>query len=467
MRGSDAPPHVKQKDEFELRAIARAMAMMLSAFRRPDDAALQRDQREIAVYAAAQPSPTTATDEELLTTAASVGPWAERMMDHLLLRSALAGLSRGLLERLVAKIGDADLVNRLTAGLGTIESAEPAADLWRLGRLVTADSSLTATFDRERDANALEHRLRSEPSAASFVAEFDAFRARHGARGPDEWELASPTWSSGPAIALAMIERLRHAPADRDPLSSAPRLAADRAIVTASTRARLPFAIRGLFDRTLRAVATYSAQREATKAAFMRATSPAREALAELARRSSFTHVDFFLLRFNEIRSALTDPGSFGDTITRRRERRDYLQARGPPFWFEGPPIDPTTWPLRNGERVVDDRTRTLTGMAVCPGTATGPARIVTDPSDPRGIEPGDILIAPLTDPAWTPLFLSAAAVVVDVGAQQSHAAIVARELGIPAVVSVTGASLSIRDGTMVTVDGSTGTVTVHGLSGG
>jgi pyruvate,water dikinase len=76
-------------------------------------------------------------------------------------------------------------------------------------------------------------------------------------------------------------------------------------------------------------------------------------------------------------------------------------------------------------------------------------------------LEPGEILVAPLTDPAWTPLFVPAAAVVVDVGAQVSHAIIVSRELGIPCVVSVTGASQRIPDGTMVVVDGDSGTVTI------
>jgi rifampicin phosphotransferase len=70
-------------------------------------------------------------------------------------------------------------------------------------------------------------------------------------------------------------------------------------------------------------------------------------------------------------------------------------------------------------------------------------------------------LIAPLTDPAWTPLFIPAAAVVVDVGAQVSHAVIVSRELGIPCVVSVTDATRRIPDGAMVTVDGTNGTVTI------
>ena len=87
---------------------------------------------------------------------------------------------------------------------------------------------------------------------------------------------------------------------------------------------------------------------------------------------------------------------------------------------------------------------------------------MVLDPGDPTALEPGDVLIAPITDPAWTPLFVPAAAVVVDVGAQLSHAVIVSRELGIPCVVSVTGGTRLIPDGAQVTVDGTAGTVTVH-----
>ena len=76
-------------------------------------------------------------------------------------------------------------------------------------------------------------------------------------------------------------------------------------------------------------------------------------------------------------------------------------------------------------------------------------------------LEPGDILVAPITDPSWTPLFVPAGAVVVDVGAPLSHAIIVSRELGIPCVVSATGATQKIPDGAQITVDGATGVVTV------
>ena len=87
------------------------------------------------------------------------------------------------------------------------------------------------------------------------------------------------------------------------------------------------------------------------------------------------------------------------------------------------------------------------------------------DPADPRGLQPGDVLIAPLTDPAWTPLFLPAAAVVVNVGALMSHAIIVSRELGIPCAISVEHATERIPDGALVEVDGAAGTVTILALS--
>ena len=102
-----------------------------------------------------------------------------------------------------------------------------------------------------------------------------------------------------------------------------------------------------------------------------------------------------------------------------------------------------------------------LAGLAGCPGVARGRARVVLDPSDPGALEPGDILVAPMTDPAWTPLFVPAGGVVVNVGAPLSHAIIVSRELGIPCVVSVNEATERIPDGAVIEVDGNNGTVTI------
>jgi phosphoenolpyruvate synthase/pyruvate phosphate dikinase len=123
------------------------------------------------------------------------------------------------------------------------------------------------------------------------------------------------------------------------------------------------------------------------------------------------------------------------------------------------PPL--AEWASRDRTVALATPGSTLTGIPGCPGRAVGKARIVLDPGDPFALEPGDVLVAPITDPAWTPLFVGAAAVVVDVGAQVSHAVIVSRELGIPCVVSVTDATRKIPDGAEVVVDGTAGLVTV------
>jgi pyruvate,water dikinase len=100
-----------------------------------------------------------------------------------------------------------------------------------------------------------------------------------------------------------------------------------------------------------------------------------------------------------------------------------------------------------------------LTGMGVSPGRITGTARVVTDPRFGAYIEPGEILVAPVTDVAWTPLFAQAGGLVVEVGGLLSHGSIVAREYGVPTVVGVAGATRSIRTGDRISVDGSTGRV--------
>ena len=132
-----------------------------------------------------------------------------------------------------------------------------------------------------------------------------------------------------------------------------------------------------------------------------------------------------------------------------------------PPFVVNRtvPPL--STWVRRDRAATSAKPGDTLTGIPGCPGQATGRARVILDPFDPSAFEPGDVLVAPITDPAWTPLFVPAAAVVVDVGAQISHAVIVSRELGIPCVVSVTDATRRIPDGAIITVDGTAGTVVI------
>ena len=132
-----------------------------------------------------------------------------------------------------------------------------------------------------------------------------------------------------------------------------------------------------------------------------------------------------------------------------------------PPFIFQGKVPELSSWQSRDQPVAAAVAGDQLQGIAGCPGVAQGRARVVLDPADPGDLGPGDVLIAPITDPSWTPLFLAAEAVVVDVGATMSHAVIVSRELGIPCVVSAVDATRSIPDGAMIEVDGNNGTVKI------
>jgi rifampicin phosphotransferase len=111
------------------------------------------------------------------------------------------------------------------------------------------------------------------------------------------------------------------------------------------------------------------------------------------------------------------------------------------------------------GPRTSDQEGDSILGVAASPGRITGSARVLHGPEDFEQMLPGEILVAAITTPAWTPLFARAAAVVTDVGGPLSHGSIVAREYGIPAVLGTGVATRRITSGQQITVDGSTGTV--------
>lgn len=170
-----------------------------------------------------------------------------------------------------------------------------------------------------------------------------------------------------------------------------------------------------------------------------------------------------YMLLNDEVEAFVADPASLTDTLAQRHAEWKELWELEPPFIIKDGDVPPLTeWP-RKGETQVESVAQgdVLQGVPGCPGVVRGTARVITDPMDPLALEPGDIMIAPVTDPAWTPLFMTAAGVVVNVGGQISHAIIVSRELGLPCVVSVEHATSRIPDGATIEVDGATGQVTI------
>ncbi|WGW13443.1 PEP/pyruvate-binding domain-containing protein [Saxibacter everestensis] len=138
----------------------------------------------------------------------------------------------------------------------------------------------------------------------------------------------------------------------------------------------------------------------------------------------------------------------------------EWAIADGTIWLLQSRPVTAPLPPMPSQASISDDAL--LSGIPGAHGAATGKARIVSSPSDFGHVEIGDIIICPYTDPAWTPLFTIAAGVVTETGGALSHAAIVAREYGIPAVLGVSGATTRIRDGARITLNGSAGTLTLH-----
>jgi pyruvate,water dikinase len=226
----------------------------------------------------------------------------------------------------------------------------------------------------------------------------------------------------------------------------------------------------GMFAAGMQAGEVWLAARERQKSSIVKPIQEIRLCFRELGSRFEadgyLASSDLiFMLIEDELDDFLADPGSFSQRLSDRKN--DYIELFDliPPFIVNTSCTPLSEWPRRSTQEIikvgVGDE---LTGVACSPGTIQGVARVILDPNDSLSLEPGDILVTQNTDPAWTPLFLVAGAVVVNVGAIASHASIVSRELGIPCVASVSDASLRIPDGSIITVNGSAGTVVINEL---
>ncbi len=193
---------------------------------------------------------------------------------------------------------------------------------------------------------------------------------------------------------------------------------------------------------------------------------------------------DIFYVRRDELQQVLYDYGNGWATgaesigpyhwpaeIARRRRIIDALGTKAPPPAMNEPPAvvtEPFTIMLYgittdsvNRWLSGSDASDELSGMPASPGTAEGPARVVEDASDLDQVQEGEVLVARITAPSWGPVFARVSAVVTDIGGMMSHAAIVCREYGLPAVTGTGSATASIRTGQRISVDGASGTVTL------
>ncbi|GAA5158838.1 hypothetical protein GCM10023321_39130 [Pseudonocardia eucalypti] len=290
--------------------------------------------------------------------------------------------------------------------------------------------------------------------------ELAEFLGRHGYHGPDEGNLTSVVWREDPAPVHRLARRYRDAEVDH------PRANEARQLARREAAERELFAGLGAVDRVRARAVLWAARRlipmrEVGKSGFLHALDGARCAARTLGARYAEAGLladaeDVFFLTLDELLAGLREPAH--ELVERRRA--DHVRFQGlrlPPAWT-GDPV-----PEERSEPAVAAAPAEVTelhGIGVVGDVVTGRARVITDPAD-ADLDPGDVLVCRTTDPSWTPLFLVAAALVIDTGGAMSHGAIVARELGVTCVINTGTGSLDIPDGATVTVDGRAGLVTI------
>jgi pyruvate,water dikinase len=457
------------RDENPARSMAVA-AWLESLFTVDPRPIVDADRARFEATRARRPDLPALTDAQLLEYVRSLAPEGRHAFKQQLLTGYGANVVVSFVAQICQAVGAPELAAKVTAGLGDVESAGQALQLWDLSRMVRGSPALMAAFDAGPDLALERLRASPDPAAQAFLAQWDAFIERWGFYGPSLWELRSATLGTDPGIGLRMLERARHAPDASAPGARATALATEREAAIAEVAGRLAGdpQTQGQFTAAARASARHLSQRERTKIHCAMVVDEARAALRELGRRLVVRgHIerweDALLVMDEEADAFIADPGAWSATIAERDARFRLLQAKEPPFVFEGevPPL--STFRNRGSDGVeIAARGTQLNGLGVSPGCYTGRARVIESLDVESNLEPGEVIVTRITDASWGPLFLTAGAVVVETGAMISHAAIVARELGIPAAVSVTDATRRIADGALITVDGSTGTVTVH-----
>lgn len=273
-----------------------------------------------------------------------------------------------------------------------------------------------------------------QADAPQFAAAVRTLLAKVGHRGPGETEFSNPTYADAPHLLLRAVAGV---------LSTGVR---ERPTYTPSSRGE---------KRLANATAKAIGRRERARNAVSLTIDQLRKALRERGERLVRAGVilerdDIYYLTYEELFTVTAEAAR--PLVQRRRAERARLQGISMPTRFEHA-IDLGEVPEG------DDGGSALTGAGVSPGIYRGPVRLLVSPDDE--IEPGEILVARATDTGWTPFFGFAGAIVTEIGGMMSHASIVAREFGVPAVVGVDGVMSALRDGQLVEVDGSAGTVTV------
>lgn len=376
----------------------------------------------------------------------------------------------GRLTRRWCDDADGTLHNNLLCGEGDMISTEPARRINEMAAIIRDHQPLVATLC-EADASDAVRAVRQH---AGLAAAFDAYLDRFGDRCLEELKLESPTLVDDPLPLLRAIGQTARRPAS----SPGPSDASASHEIRHDAEQRVAAALRGrplrglLFRWVLRHARNRVRDRENLRFERTRLFGRVRRIFVEIGRRLAAERRlgdarDVFYLEVEEVLGFIEGATTCDDlralAAVRRRRFADYHDMPAPADRFATLGAVHlanhfTAAAPASAPQAGDDDGRTLTGTPCCGGIVEGRVRIIRDPRHAH-IEQGDILVALRTDPGWIMLFPAAAAVLVERGSLLSHSAIVARELGIPAIVSVPNLTATLRDGERVRIDGSIGVI--------
>ncbi len=358
-------------------------------------------------------------------------------------------------------------VDKLLAAIPGNKTTEGALELYRLSEMpeVLKQIFLSHKIDD------IPARLEQHEAGKILLKWIGEFLDRYGHRCAKEFDLGEPRWKENPTFVFQMIKNyLQLSDTDTTPLEHFRQQAKEREqlikqvddhLSQSWTSRRFPWK-RWVFHKVLAHIHANMPLRENFKYYMLKSFCGSRRIFHEIGRRLQEKEClecvkDVYFLMLPELEKLSQqqdiDRQSIKELIRQRKREWEADLAADPPeiVRSDGQPV---AFPEREPQ---DDNA--LTGTAVSSGKVSGKARIIRDPAEGAAFNKGDILVAPVTDPGWTPLFLTAKALVSEVGGIMCHGAVIAREYGIPAVVGVKHATTRIKTGAEITVNGDAGKV--------
>lgn len=397
------------------------------------------------------------------------GIWEERLMHSMNYHAemtSISGMNLVMLQSALDRwLNDKEIVYTLLMGLDGVIAASIVPQLWQMATAVR-QAGLADIVLQQPPATALAE-LRLAPQAAPFLHLFEQFLRDHGHRCITEAELLYPRWREAPELVVELVANYlrmeNHTPSEVEGKQRQQRQA-----TTAEVEAKLTFWQKPIFRGMLQRVQHLVRMRDNGQNYVVKLLMPIRQIYALLAERWAergwlTLPEDFFFLVLPEVETIVQagspEKAGLDVPVLVARRRKAYR------YWFNRPVpevLDADGQPLQLTAVDPTIPEGTLVGIAASAGQVKARARVILNPRDASTqLQPGDILVTRATDPGWTPIFSIIGGLVLEVGGQLSHGAIVAREYGLPAVVNVAEATQKIEDGRFILVDGTTGRVTL------